>query len=124
MSFRPEPQRDQLDSYIEWSLKQYASSTPSPRDGKRRLLNAAASSSSARANRIIDPFLVLRALGHVLVTLLIIAEKIVLYGPLPTEEELPLSSTRSGHVPFESKVVMHSVSHLYPTGVGYLSLIN
>jgi hypothetical protein len=119
MSSRPKVKRDDLDLYIGWCLKNYASSAPFPKDGKQRLLRAAAASSSATVERVITPLSVLRAFGRALMTLLIFVERIIVSGPLPSDEELALLYTNSHREPFGNKVTLESISHLCPAAIGY-----
>ena len=73
MSSRPEIDKDYLDLYIGWCLKYFASHAPVPRDGKQRLLKAAATYAEAPAIRGRGySSVVFRALGHALLMLLIL----------------------------------------------------
>ncbi len=124
MSSRHKTDRDHLDLYIGWCLKNFASHTPPPIDAKRRLLRTVAASTSSTVEQAINPLSVLRVFKRLLVRALTFIEKDLVFGPLPTEEELALSYAFSQRVPIEFKTPRQSISHLCPTAIGYFCLIN
>ncbi|NIS81366.1 MAG: hypothetical protein GTO14_14445 [Anaerolineales bacterium] len=123
MSSRPKTERDHLDLYLGWCLKNYASHAPLPSGSKRRLLRAASASSKfgASEDRSFRPFSLLRVFGRVLVMLLMVFEELWLQGPLLSQVELSRDDSRSHRGTFD--VAMQSLAHTYPAGIGYSCLV-
>lgn len=124
MSSRPEMERDHLDFYIGWSLRNYVSHVPIPKDAKRRLLREVVGSSKPIVQRSFKIDLVLRTLLSAVIRMLTFVEQTLVFGPPPTKEELALSYAQSKHMATEVAVNRQPILHLYPTWIGYFCMIS
>jgi hypothetical protein len=117
-------ERDHLDFYISWSLKNYVSHAPIPKDAKRHLFREVAGSSKPIVKQSFKPDLVLRALLSVVIRMLVFIEQTIVFGPPPTKEQLALSYAQSVHLSSEVAANRQPILHLYPTWIGYFCMIS
>ena len=123
MSSRPKiDEKDYLDLYIGWCLHDFAAYTPVPRDGKKRLL-AAAAASTENPEHASSLSLVFHAVGHALLLFLMFVEKIFVSGPIPSDDELALLYASSRRDLAEVKGTVRSFSHIHPTAIGYFCMV-